>query len=223
MNKPGNKNKKISWTTQEIRFVEKHHGTLSVADIAEHLGRTRAAVKTMVHRLGGGAEYRFWTQAEKDVLQAHYAAGAEITTVMAMLPGRTLASIRTMSDTLGISRRRWRPEEKHILKKYYVTEGINVAERLPGRTPSAIRYQTHVMGLLQPVKQKWSTEELELLEKNQHLELAELASLFTARSAQAVCHARMKLRKRQLASVEGETRKPDRKREKPTKETFPCG
>jgi len=47
MTNPGNRNSRVAWTVEEIRFVEQNYGSLSAAEIGEHLGRTRASVKSM--------------------------------------------------------------------------------------------------------------------------------------------------------------------------------
>jgi hypothetical protein len=194
MKKPANRNSRTAWTVEEVRFVEENYGFLSAAEIGGHLGRTRASVKSMANRLGCCAEYNLWSDAELDVLRTDYAAGADMDTVLAMLPRRRRPGIMTKVNALGIFRRRWRADENRILQKYYVSEGTRVARRLPGRTVSAITNQAYTLGLRRPRGRKWSEEEMELLKQNQHLALSELQRLFTGRSKQAVCHARMKLK-----------------------------
>lgn len=191
------RNSRTAWTIDEIRVVEQHYGTLSVAEIGKLLGRTRSSVRSMANRLKCCAEYDLWSDAEVDILRTHYAAGADMGTLLAMLPRRTKAGIRSKVDTLGIIRRRWREDENRILRKYYLLEGIATAVRLPGRTASAIRNQAYALGLYRPRRIKWSEEEWVLLEKNQHLDLSELHKLFPGRSPQAVCHARIRLKQSQ--------------------------
>lgn len=194
MTNPSNRNSRVAWTVEEIRFVEQNYGSLSAAEIGVYLGRTRVSVKSMANRLGCCAEYNFWSDAELEVLLAHYTAGADMDTLLAMLPRRTRSGIMTKVNSLGIYRRRWSEEENRILRKYYALEGIHAAKRLPDRTVFSVSNQAYALGLRRPRGCKWSKDELALLKKNLHLELAELHKLFIGRSRQAVCHARMKLK-----------------------------
>jgi hypothetical protein len=110
---------------EEIRFVEQNYGSLSAAEIGKQLVRTRASVKSMANRLACCADYNFWSDAELEVLLTHYAAGADVGTLMTMLPRRTRSGIITKVNSLGIYRRRWSEEENRILRKYYALEGIH--------------------------------------------------------------------------------------------------
>lgn len=191
------KNSRRPWTTEEIRFVEEHYGVLTARDIALHTGRTTSSIISMARRLKCNKKQLHWTDDDKAVLTTYYAAGADKVSVMAMLPGRTWAGIMSMVYVLGIVRRKWKPSENHILKMYYSSEGIRVAERLPCRTPSAVANQAYALKLRHSGKMRWDEDELKLLEQNRHLALEKLAKLFPRRSRMAVYHARANLEKRQ--------------------------
>lgn len=64
MTPPDNRNSRVAWTVDEIRFVEQNYGSLSAAEIGVHLGRTRASVKSIANRLTCCADYNFWSDAE---------------------------------------------------------------------------------------------------------------------------------------------------------------
>ena len=185
------------WTTEELRFVEQRYGTLLVTEIAQRLQRTPGSVKSMARRLGCGGKQLHWTDANIAVLTTHYAAGADKATIMAMLPERTWTGILSKVFALGIIRRKWQPEEYRILEKYYASEGVRVADRLPGRTVSAVANQAHALKIRHPRGLRWDENELKLLEQNQHLPVTELAKLFPRRSRIAVYHHWAKLRKQQ--------------------------
>jgi len=197
MNKPVNRNSRIEWTVEEVRFMEQHYGTLPVAEIGKRLGRTRSSVRSMANRLKCCAEYDFWSEDELEILRTQYVAGVDMDTLLAMLPRRTKSGIMTKVNGLEIFRRRWREEENRTLQKYYPLEGIAVAVRLPGRTVSAVSNQASALGPRRPRRIKWREEELILLEKNQHLALCELQGLLPGRSRQAIYHVRAKLKRLQ--------------------------
>lgn len=185
---------KKTWSVKELNFVETNYGLLTAAEIGQRLGRSASSVRSMIHRLGCGKQaHTAWSDMEKDILLTHYAGGADIREVMTMLPGRTQNSIEGMAQKLNIIRRQWLEEEIAILQQYYATEGYGVIKRLPGRTVSAMRNQANALGIKCARRGRWSPEELALLQKNLHLELSELDSLFPARSRMALWHMRNKL------------------------------
>ena len=59
--------------------------------------------------------------------------------------------------------REWTEEENEILRKYYPIEGYNVADRLKGRTRSAIQNQVKRLDL--NINSLWTEEEIEILKK----------------------------------------------------------
>lgn len=71
-------------------------------------------------------------------------------------------AIKKRAKTMGIRCRctsaRWTEDEDLILKKHYLTEGINVAERLPGRTIPAIKNRAVKLELTDK-HLPWSEEE----------------------------------------------------------------
>lgn len=210
-NKTVSQARRKTWTTEELLFVEKHYGSLMVSEIAGHLGRTPGSVKSMARRLGCGGKQLHWTDADISVLKADYAAGADKAAVMAMLPGRTWSGIMSKVYVLGIIRRKWRPEECHILAEFYASEGVRVAERLPGRTASAVQNQAYAMKLRHSRGMRWDEDELKRLVQNLHLPLAELATLFPRRSRMAVYHLRGKLIKHQTGVNTGREEPVDEK------------
>lgn len=185
---------KKAWSVKELNFVETNYGLLTAAEIGLRLGRSVSSVRSMIHRLGCGKQgYRAWSDMEKDILLTHYAGGADIGEIMAMLPGRTQKSIASMAQKLNIIRRQWLEGENAILQQYYATEGFAVVKRLTGRSASAVANQAYALGIKCARRGRWSPEELALLQKNLHLELPELGSLFPARSRMALWHMRSKL------------------------------
>ncbi|EJX0633965.1 hypothetical protein ODD08_004046 [Salmonella enterica] len=202
----GTSNHRTAWTTTELRFVEQYYGIVETAKIAKALGRTIDAIRWVVrnHKHKLMEPYCPWTEEEKEIIRTRFAAGDEIAQIMPLLPGRTRGAIYLMKDKLKAhSPRKWSEQERQILAQYYPTEGMTVAARLPGRTKAAVRQTAYAMGLnlpdseTRPVQQKWSREELEQLEANQHLPLTKLGALFPGRTSVSVRKARIRLLERQ--------------------------
>ncbi|CAI1050651.1 hypothetical protein [Serratia entomophila] len=199
MKKPAEcRNRRSRWTLQEMRYVEKHYANMTAAAIGAHLGRPRASVACMAHKLGvGRAKALLWTEAEKAVIHVHYAAGMSMQDIMAKLPGRTRGTILAMADKLGIKRpSRWSQKECGVLKAYYPSEGRKVAERLPGRTADAVKLKACELGIEYQGggnNQAWYEDEWDVLKKNLHLTLPELALLLPGRSLFAIEQAHTRL------------------------------
>ena len=187
------------WTIAEIQFLEKHYLTMPPDEIARRLRRTPGAIYRMALKLGCSHPGRFWTAEEYDTLRRCCENGMRVKAMLPLLPERSQCAILSMMTKLGLVSRRWLPDELAVLKNHFATEGVNVIHRLPGRSESAIRNQAALLGLRHQSARhmsRWSAHELALLEKHQHLPLAELCRLFTGRSSQSVCRARMRLSRR---------------------------
>ena len=63
---------------------------------------------------------------------------------------------------MGASKQ-WTEEEDKILEEYYPIMGINVAEKLPGRSVDACRYRACMFGITSA--NKWTYEDDEILKK----------------------------------------------------------
>lgn len=199
MKKPDEcRNRRSRWTLQEIRYVEKHYVTRSAADIGASLGRPRASVACIACKLGvTRRKVKLWTEAEKEVIYVHYAAGMNMQDIMAKLLGRTHGTILAMADKLGIKRpSRWSQKECGILKAHYPSEGRKVADRLPGRTADAVKLKACELGIEYQGggnNQAWYEDEWDVLKKNLHLTLPELILLLPGRSLFAIEQVRTRL------------------------------
>lgn len=197
----------MSWTAEELRFLEEHAGTMTQAEMAKHLGRTRQAVKATVCALGGGGPV--WTEAELEIVRTRCTSQAGITQVLPLLPGRGRPAVFLMAVNMGLlsdGRLNWSEAEGRILEQYYPSEGSSVASRLPGRTPAAVIIQAGKLGIVfagsqETVHQKWNDEEKWLLERNRYLPLAKLAALFPERTKASVRSYRQLLNKRRDSST----------------------
>ncbi|EMQ2087896.1 hypothetical protein ABWR82_003713 [Salmonella enterica subsp. enterica] len=198
-------NQRVSWTAEELRFLEEHTGIMTQAEIAKHLGRTRLAVKATARALGLG---KVWTAAELEIVRTLCASQTGVRQALPLLPGRERPAVFLMAVKMGLindGRLNWSEAENQILEQYYPAEGSPVASRLPGRTPAAVIIQAGKLGITfegsqKTFHQKWSDEEKQLLERNRYLPLKKLVELFPERSKASVQSYRQLLNKRRKAT-----------------------
>lgn len=84
----------------------------------------------------------------------------------------------------------WTEPEKDILRKFYPSEGADVAKRIPGRTVAACRTQAKILGLAETLK-RWTNEEDEILRKYFRDEGPDVAKRLPGRTKQK-CYRRAK-------------------------------
>lgn len=60
------------WSDLEDAFLAENYQTMSIADIAKHLGRTQRAVASHRHRLASPVKVRPWTSEEVQILRDWY-------------------------------------------------------------------------------------------------------------------------------------------------------
>ncbi|EQA1622865.1 hypothetical protein V5K00_RS12075 [Enterobacter asburiae] len=198
------RNNRARWTAGDLTFLENNYSSMSVADIADRLGRTLGAVGLMADKLGCRRKKNVpWSEAEMDIIRDHYARGTEARSLIRLLPGRSVNAIFSMAETLRVqSGRFWGDAELEILKADYPRVGTAVTERLPGRNTVSVRIMARRLGLKKSHSSEvgfrpWSDEEWTLLEKNMHLSVAEQqATLFPDRTKRAVEKARERLLKK---------------------------
>lgn len=139
------------WTEEENNILREYYlveGT-RVADRLE--GRTREAVRIQAKKLGL-CNSDLWTNEEIEILKKYYLI--EGLKVIDRINGRTKAAIGAQARRLGMKKpqnqlkQKWTDEEIEILKKYYSIEGLNVIDRLDGRTKGAIMEQTRRLNIV---------------------------------------------------------------------------
>lgn len=199
------RNSRSRWTTRDIRFIEQHYRTLSLADIAMRLGRTPGAVALMAYKLGCRRKScSLWTEQEKEIIRVHYAGGAGISNVMKLLPTRSEKAIFAMAEAMRVaSGKRWRKDELRILEEYYPEYGTDRVARLLNRSPESVKLKASRMGIgyrgrvvHEGIFRIWSQDEWTKLEKTIHLSVAEQMVLLPGRTRLSVEKARERLKKR---------------------------
>lgn len=188
------------WTIDELRKIEQRYRPMLAADLARQLGRTTPAVRYRAHLLGVRKWFnRQWTAEELSILDAHYADGMD--SLAKLLPRRSRSAIRVMLNGRGLMLRGWSAEEMAILREHYPIAGSDCVTLLLRRSKQAIKLAAQRLGIRYrrtvgdgTSALPWSSEEIERLAENQHLQLSELTALFPGRSSIAVKVARQRLR-----------------------------
>ena len=167
------RNSRARWTIRDLTFLENNYSSMSVAEIADGLGRTPGAVGLMADKLGCRKKKNApWSENEMDIIRDHYVRGIEARFLTQLRPGRSISAIFSMAETLGVqSGRFWREEELNILKADYSRMGMSVTARLPGRNAMSVKIMARRLGLKKSRSSEagfrlWSDEEWTLLEKN---------------------------------------------------------
>lgn len=203
------RNHRSSWTVQELRFVETHYGVMKTVEIAKTLGRTAVSVRLAAQSLGCCKAASIpWTEAEENIIRQEYAQGTSMSKIMELLPGRTRNAIVFRAEKMEIIHPViWSEEELRVLKQYYPAMGTHVVEMLPGRTRAAVKSMAYNMKIVFQGDEKsglrmWSEQECRLLDKNNHMPLAELTALFPGRSLTSVRKALARLKVRRATGAE---------------------
>lgn len=88
------------------------------------------------------------------------------------------------ADRQGIQPRKWTPAEERLLRRYYPTEGVACAVRLPGRTKTMISQHAFCLGVKS--KKIWTAEEDDILRQYYPAEKAACAARLPGRSPKQV-------------------------------------
>ena len=209
MNDKNNKarNRRAEWTVSEIHYLETYFRTMRMDEIAEYLGRTESAVKSMALKLRLPVpKVLAWSEAENDILRRHYESVMPVTEIAAMLPGRALKSVLAKARNLGLSRVEsglnpaWTENEIRLMARYYPSEGQKVIRRLPGRTANSVRQKSRELGIRYTGDAQfrvWSEQDRQRLEEHQFEPFDEIRRLFPERNKNSLRTALGRLRKKQ--------------------------
>ncbi|HYD30657.1 MAG TPA: SANT/Myb-like DNA-binding domain-containing protein [Azospirillaceae bacterium] len=135
------------WSDTEITELKRLHGTeLPVAGIAEALGRSLDAVTTMCHRLELKRMTNAcpWTCEQVERLKTLVDEGMSLGRIAEVI-GHPRSSVADKLRQLGLTsakfRQPWTAEELHLMDALHADGAslAEIAERMPGRSPHAIR------------------------------------------------------------------------------------
>ena len=88
---------RLPWSEQDLEALQRLcDDGLDDSEIANRLGRTQRAVRTMILRVGGKRlrdPFRPWSEAELETVKRMHAAGAICAVIAEALPGRTAVAV----------------------------------------------------------------------------------------------------------------------------------
>ena len=110
-------------------------------------------------------KHRAWTEAERAILQEHYAVAPQ-DELMALLPGRTWEAIRKMATRLKLSRENvaipqgdefaYTAEEDELVRRYYAGEITREEATSTGRSTASLKKRAKRLGIeWQPRRATW--------------------------------------------------------------------
>lgn len=203
----------VPWTTQELEVLQRHYVAMGAKALQREYLPHRT-VKAIIHKAGklglkhqpgcSGSQHRQWADEELALLHRYYGTMPVPELQRRYFPERTPGALRRLATGLGLSRadylKPWTEEEIALLERHFVQGGPSVAAKvLPYRSSTSIRSKARKLGLHCPkpvAGESWTDEELERLERLQHLPLPELLGHFPERSRHAVDSQRSRLRYR---------------------------
>lgn len=101
-----------TWTNEHIAFLTENYGKMSIAEIAEHLGKTACATKTKALNIGlRTGRNKFWSGEENEYLRKYYPT--TFMKDMCEYLGRSEKSIYMQAKLLGIKK------DKDVLHKWH--------------------------------------------------------------------------------------------------------
>ncbi|MEP0004552.1 MAG: HNH endonuclease signature motif containing protein [Balneola sp.] len=103
MSSKTSKSKPRCYTSEEIAFIKNNYEQLSDKEIADHLGRTAAGVKSRRQREGWVQDRGNWTEEELDLVKNLY-PDTDNKDILKKLPGRTLCSLYGMANKVGVKK-----------------------------------------------------------------------------------------------------------------------
>jgi hypothetical protein len=138
------------WTDEDDAFIRRHCGSMTDAEMAAALSRSRVGVvgrRLQVLQLRKRIPLPTWSAEDDAMFQALY--GEVDTFFLAAVLSRPVTALWTRAYWLDLqSRGAWSPEEDEILREQYPRAPVNqFAHLLPGRTDRNIYHRAGVLAL----------------------------------------------------------------------------
>jgi Holliday junction resolvase len=146
------------WSTEEEEFLKANYRRLSIAEIAQRLGRTENSVESRMHNLG--LKKRRWEDWEVEFLKSNWSK-MDARGIAEQL-GRSLPSVFDKCERMGfIKNRKWSKEEDRFLRENYLKlTSVEIGKTLR-RDPKAVQERARVLGLRKV--RKWGRDEVKRL------------------------------------------------------------
>lgn len=135
------------FTDEDIKFLEENYMTMTHAEMAEKLGRTKGTISTKLSQLGFTKKLETrWTEYQVNFLKENYEN--MLYSDIAEKLGRTESNIRAKCFDLNLVKKdSWTEEEIEFLKSvYYDFSNSEIAEMM-GRTQNSIHIKGSKLGL----------------------------------------------------------------------------
>ena len=156
-----------TWTQEEDEYLRQNYLAKPWKEIAEYLGRTKAACIHRARKLGILKERTdIWTQEEDEFIRQNY--GIKSIKEIAEYLGRTEVACRArVSKALGRKKKStlpWIEEEDEYLRQNYGTKSLKEIAEYLGRSEYECKCRVSEFGLKKLIQ--WTQEENEFLRQN---------------------------------------------------------
>lgn len=170
------RNSSVAWSELELEFLTQHYGLVPSADIAQHLGRSCAAVYARAGFLGltegNPPPYSPWEDAQ---LRAGYEQGVPLHQ-LSILIGRPVSGLVSRATALGLSHKNkpagWTEAEQSRAMElaleghlYVVVRQKMKDEGFPERSKIGFGMMIRILGYRRGWGRPWLAEEDELLHR----------------------------------------------------------
>ena len=189
--------RKDLWRPDQLAFLRKNPKMPS-AEAAKKIGKTVHAVNHKRKDLGLSSRRRNipWTKDDDALLTKRRHEGVKAKSIAKEMQ-RTLASIHVRMQILELSTPRselsWDKRQLNVIKKNVNTPATELA-KMVGKSPGAVRTMRRKANLPKYQEHRpWDDSELDTLQANLDLKLAEIYALFPYRSKNSVSAMAMKL------------------------------
>jgi DNA-directed RNA polymerase specialized sigma24 family protein len=183
------------WTDEEIEYMRTHCEDLTYIEMAEHLGRNVATLRTKGHQVGitrpgpgrraefysqGAPEEKInrkkiWTEKEETYLKKNHKK--KTPEEMARFLGRTESGVRSRMENMGIARKHketysngsrvWQDSELKYMKKHFPKKKNKEIARELDRSIFSVCHRAKLMGLKKDnAFVPWEKKEIQFLKKN---------------------------------------------------------
>ena len=148
------------WTSEDHRFFTESYKTMSNAEIAEKLGRSKAAIALRAWNFGITKKQKMkWTQ-EADKQLASLARSTTASKIAEKL-GCFTNEVRVRLKQLGLQYEppnTWTPKDQRIIRELYPTTSAKKIAEILGRTISAVYNYATMAGLRSDIR-RWTPEQ----------------------------------------------------------------
>lgn len=188
--KLGIHSKNTVWSDAELSVLYDMHKDNTVNAMSKRLkGRSPKAIKNKLEELGLECVVK-WTEDEIALVKEYYPKGGSKLVKQKGLdkPTNLISSkASSLGLRLDVPRANWSDADVEVLVKYYGKEGMDVLDRLPGKTKLSVINKLNTINTYYREKYShWSKEDKCLLIENKDKPIEELVTLLKQRSKEDI-------------------------------------